>query len=85
MTASLSPKLIEQLLQRAGAHHPATIVYVDPRSFGAEPNRPDHDASGQLIRLERAGIAVAVLRRGDDLAEKLCRSCPGGSRSWLGR
>jgi uncharacterized protein (DUF58 family) len=78
VTASLSPKLIEQLLQRAGAHHPATIVYVDPRSFGAEPNRPDHDASGQLIRLERAGIAVAVLRRGDDLAEKLSGTARAG-------
>jgi hypothetical protein len=78
VTASLSPKLIEQLLQRAGAHHPATMVYVDPRSFGTEPNRPDHDASGQLIRLERAGIAVAVLRRGDDLVEKLSGTARAG-------
>jgi uncharacterized protein (DUF58 family) len=78
VTASLSPKLIEQLLQRAGAHHPATIVYVDPRSFGTEPNRPDHDARGQLIRLERAGIAVAVLRRDDDLVEKLSGTARSG-------
>jgi uncharacterized protein (DUF58 family) len=71
VTSIVSPKLVERLIQRAFAHHPATLVYVDPRSFADAPAGPDHDATGQLIRLERAGIQVAVLRRGDDLVEKL--------------
>jgi uncharacterized protein (DUF58 family) len=76
VTSSVSQKLVERLVQRAFAHHVATVVYVDPRSFLEGPTPPDHDASAQLLRLDRAGIAVAILRRGDDLAEKLTGSRP---------
>ncbi|HEY7195848.1 MAG TPA: DUF58 domain-containing protein [Gaiellaceae bacterium] len=71
VTAIASPKLVERLVQRAFAHHPCTVVYVDPRSFVEGPTPPDHDATAQLLRLDRAGIPVAVVRKGDDLAEKL--------------
>jgi uncharacterized protein (DUF58 family) len=71
VTALVTPKLAERLIQRASAHRPATVVYVDPRSFVDGPTAPDHEASAQLIRLDRAGIPVAIVRRGDDLAEKL--------------
>jgi uncharacterized protein (DUF58 family) len=71
VTSIVSPKLVQSLVQRAMAHHPATFVYVDPRSFAQGAPPPDHDVTGQLLRLDRAGIAVAILRRGDDLAEKL--------------
>jgi uncharacterized protein (DUF58 family) len=74
VTSIVSPKLAERLVQRAFAHHPATVVYVDPRSFAEGPTAPVHDVTAQLLRLDRAGIAVAVLRRGDDLAEKLSAS-----------
>lgn len=71
VTAILSPKLVERMVQRAFAHYAATIVYVDPRSFAEGPVAPDHEAFAQLLRLDRAGVAVAVVRRGDDLVEKL--------------
>jgi uncharacterized protein (DUF58 family) len=71
VTSTVSTKLVERLIQRAFAHHPATLVYVNPRSFAATPAATDHEATAQLLRLERAGIPVAVLRRGDDLLEKL--------------
>jgi uncharacterized protein (DUF58 family) len=72
VTSVLAPRLVERLLQRTLAHHAASIVYVDPRSFAPAPAaRPDADAVAQLLRLERAGVPVAVVRRGDDLGERL--------------
>lgn len=76
VTSVLAPKLVERLVQRAFAHRPATVVFVDPRSFVEGPAAPDHDATAQLLRLDRAGIVVAILRRGDDLAEKLSARRP---------
>ncbi len=76
VTSVVAPKLVERLAQRAFAHHPATVVYVDPRSFVDGPIAPDRDVTAQLLRLDRAGIPVAILRRGDDLAEKLAGSRP---------
>ena len=70
VTALLSPRLVERLLQRALARHGAVLVYVDPASFNGH-DRIGTDTTAQLLRLERAGVPVAVLRRGDDLAEKL--------------
>ena len=47
----------------------AALVYVDPASFanGSAPRRPEP----ALLRLQAAGVPVAVLRRGDDLAVAL--------------
>ena len=72
VTAALSPRLAERLLQRTLAHQTAALVYVDPMSF-ARPGTPriESQASAQLLRLERAGVPIVVVRRGDDLAEKL--------------
>jgi uncharacterized protein (DUF58 family) len=72
VTASLTARLVDRLLQRMLAHHGAAIVYVDPASFAVgEERRPDREGSGQLIRLQRAGIPTLVLRRGDNLVAKL--------------
>jgi uncharacterized protein (DUF58 family) len=72
VTSALSGRLAERLAQRALAHHPANLVYVDATSFAGEAQiRPSGEAASHLLRLQRAGIAVAVLRRGDDLAAKL--------------
>ena len=56
--------------------HAATLVYVDPGSFAA-PATPEMDpgVAAQILRLERAGVPVAVVRRGDDLVSVL-----GGER-----
>jgi uncharacterized protein (DUF58 family) len=67
VTARLEPQLVDRLVQRAAARRKVSLVYVDPASFaGAEP-RPEP----ALLRLQTAGVSIAVLRRGDDLAEHL--------------
>ena len=67
VTASLPPRLVERLAERALASGSVSVVFVDASSFnGAAPApRPE------LLRLQAAGVAVVVLRDGDDLAERL--------------
>jgi len=72
VTASLTPRLAERLLQRMLSRHSATLVYVERESFGENPPVQLDPAVGtQILRLERAGVPVAILRRGDDLASKI--------------
>ena len=74
VTCSLTARLAERLLQRAVTRRGASVVYVDPASFAggsSEQRPPTLDARAQIARLDHAGIPVCVLRRGDDLAEKL--------------
>ena len=61
VTPRLDPPFVERLLQRARARRNTAIVYVD----GA------HDREPLLLRLQAAGVAVAVLREGDDLGRVL--------------
>jgi hypothetical protein len=72
VTSALSARLADRLAHRAAAHHGATLVYVDPASFTSSPSRrPPSETAAQLLRLQRAGIPVAIVRRGDDLAAVL--------------
>ena len=71
VTSSLSPRLVERLLQRMIARRVATLVFVDPASFASSPGPTGVPTAAQLLRLGRAGVPIAVLRRGDDLAAKL--------------
>jgi len=72
VTAILSPRLVDRLLQRMLSRHSATLVYVDRASFSdSPPSQLDAADAGLILRLERGGVPVAVLRRGDDLAAKL--------------
>jgi uncharacterized protein (DUF58 family) len=71
VTSSLSPRLVERLAHRAMAHHGATLVYVDASSFTRESGGTPTAVGAQVLRLERAGVPVLILRRGDDLAAKL--------------
>jgi uncharacterized protein (DUF58 family) len=72
VTATLSPRLVDRLLQRMLNRHSSTLVYVERASFAEEaPLRLDPAVGGQILRLERGGVPVAILRRGDDLAGKL--------------
>jgi uncharacterized protein (DUF58 family) len=67
VTARLESQLVDRLVQRAVGRRKVALVYVDPTSFaGAEP-RPEP----ALLRLQAAGVSIAVVRRGDDLAERL--------------
>jgi uncharacterized protein (DUF58 family) len=72
VTASLSPRLVDRLLQRMMSRHAATLVYVERASFAEGASvQLDPAVAGQVLRLQRGGVPVAVLRRGDDLAATL--------------
>jgi uncharacterized protein (DUF58 family) len=67
VTARLEPDLVDRLVQRSLGRRKVSLVFVDPSSFAGAPARPEP----VLLRLQTAGIAVAVVRSGDDLAERL--------------
>jgi uncharacterized protein (DUF58 family) len=67
VTARLEAGLVDRLVQRALSRRKVSLVYVDPASFNGAPLRPEP----LLLRLDGAGIPVAVVRAGDDLASAL--------------
>jgi uncharacterized protein (DUF58 family) len=71
VTSGLSPRLVERLAHRALAHQGASLVYVDPASFVGGPPEVPAASDAQLLRLQRAGVPIIILRRGDDLAARL--------------
>ena len=64
VTTRLDPRLADRLVQRATTHRGVSLVWVDPSSFAG---RPAAGRDSELARLQAAGCAVAVVRRGDDL------------------
>ena len=76
VTGRLDPRLVERLVHLALSRRRVSLVYVDPASFGGRP-RPEPG----LLRLQAAGIPVAVVRRGDDLAAKLAGEALSGVAS----
>jgi uncharacterized protein (DUF58 family) len=68
VTGHLPAALVERLLQRALSRRGVSVVFVDPTSFGAAQRQLREPG---LLRLQAAGVPVAVLRRGDDLRAKL--------------
>jgi len=67
VTARLESSLVDRLVQRAVSHRKVSVVYVDPTSFNGGRRRPEP----LLLRLHNAGIPVATVRAGDDLAAVL--------------
>jgi uncharacterized protein (DUF58 family) len=67
VTARLDPRLVDRLVQRVLSHRKVSLVYVDPASFNGVERR----AEPALLRLQAAGVSVAVVRRGEDLAAAL--------------
>ena len=67
VTARLSPALGTKLVQRALSNHGVSVVWVDAPSFAGRPTQVDPE----LLRLQLAGIPVAVLREGQNLAAAL--------------
>jgi uncharacterized protein (DUF58 family) len=63
VTSRLDAGLIDRLVQRSLSRRKVSLVYVDPTSFNGAPRRPEP----LLLRLDGAGVAVAVVRNGDDL------------------
>ncbi len=70
VTARLTPALARKLAQRAQTSHGVSLVWIDSASFAGRPTAVEPE----LLRLQTAGIPVAVVRRGDDL-----RAALGGS------
>jgi uncharacterized protein (DUF58 family) len=67
VTARLSPALVDRLVQRTISQRRVSLVYVDTQSFAGRKHRKEP----ALLRLQAAGISVAVLHSGDDLAQAL--------------
>jgi uncharacterized protein (DUF58 family) len=72
VTASLPPRLVERLVDRGIGSGTVSLVLVDSASFAGAPPR----TWPELLRLQAAGVAVAVIRDGDDLVERLGRAAP---------
>jgi uncharacterized protein (DUF58 family) len=67
VTARLSGALATKLIQRALSAQGVSVVWIDAPSFAGRPTKVEPE----LLRLQAAGVAVAVLRRGDSLAAVL--------------
>lgn len=67
VTSQLPPALAELLVARVLSRRPAAVVYVDAPTFAGRGATREP----ALLRLASAGVPVAVVRRGDDLAEVL--------------
>jgi CBS domain-containing protein len=74
VTSRLTGSLGDRLLRRASARQATSLVVVDVASFAAGA-AVARSVSGDplVLQLRAAGVAVAVLRRGDDLAAALGR------------
>jgi uncharacterized protein (DUF58 family) len=66
VTSRVPAGLADRLVQRAAAHRSTAVVYVDAATWNGR-SRPEPS----LLRMQAAGVAVAVVRRGDDLRRVL--------------
>jgi len=67
VTSRIEPSLVDRLLERALTHRGVALVYVEAESFAGRKRRLEP----ALLRLQAAGVPVAVVRRGEDLAAAL--------------
>jgi hypothetical protein len=67
VTSRIEPSLVERLLERALTRRPVALVHVEAASFAGRERRPEP----ALLRLQAAGVPVAVVRHGEDLAAAL--------------
>jgi uncharacterized protein (DUF58 family) len=81
VTSGLTARLADRILQRAVTRRATSIVYVDPASFATPAGETPAEARVQLARLAHAGIPVAAVRLGDDLAAALSASDAGARPS----
>jgi len=63
VTSNVEARLVDRLVQRALSRRGASLVYVEPSTFAGRPATPEP----LLLRLQSAGVPVAVVRSGDDL------------------
>lgn len=76
VTPALRPPLVETLIARAVGRQQVSVVYVDLPSFERRSRRAV-GIEGAALRLDAAGVPVAVVRRGDDLGAVLGATLEG--------
>ena len=67
VTSRVEPALVSRLLERALTRRAVALVHVEAASFVGRPHRPEPS----LLRLQSAGVPIAVVRHGEDLATAL--------------
>jgi uncharacterized protein (DUF58 family) len=67
VTSRIERSLVDRLLERALTRRSVALVHVEAESFAGRPRRRDPD----LLRLQAAGVPIAVVRQGEDLAAAL--------------
>jgi hypothetical protein len=67
VTSRIERSLVDRLLERALTRRAVALVHVEAESFAGAPRRPEPE----LLRLQAAGVPVAVVRQGDDLVAAL--------------
>jgi uncharacterized protein (DUF58 family) len=67
VTSRVEPALVNRLLERALTRRAVALVHVEAGTFAGRPRRPEP----ALLRLRAAGVPIAVVRQGDDLAVAL--------------
>jgi uncharacterized protein (DUF58 family) len=67
VTSRVEPSLVDRLLERALTRRPVALVHIQPESFAGRPRRPEP----ALLRLQAAGVPIAVVRQGEELAAAL--------------
>jgi uncharacterized protein (DUF58 family) len=67
VTSRIEPSLVHRLLERVRSRRGVALVRIEASSFVGRPYQPEP----ALLRLQTAGVPVAVVRRGEDLAAAL--------------
>jgi uncharacterized protein (DUF58 family) len=67
VTSRVESALVDRLLERALTRRPVALVHIEPESFVGKPRR----RLPELLRLQAAGVPIAVVRQGDDVAAVL--------------
>jgi uncharacterized protein (DUF58 family) len=75
VTARLSGALATKLVQRALSGQGVSVIWIDSASFAGRSGLVEPE----LLRLQAAGVAVAVVRQGDPLAAVLGARSAAGS------
>jgi uncharacterized protein (DUF58 family) len=67
VTSRVDRPLVERLLERTLTRRPVAVVHVEAESYAGRPRRPEPN----LLRLQAAGVPIAAVRQGEDLAAAL--------------
>lgn len=67
VTSRLESSLVDRLLERARTRRRVALVHVEAESYAGSPR----GRQPALLRLRAAGVPIAVVRHGDDLAAAL--------------